>query len=179
MIKGPQPFCYSVETYICIIIITIFIRTCWFASSGHCKLLLVKKLHLSGIKVIFSWCISWHEKLHLQQTFMFWIRYVQDVADLTNCLHKSSKWDAIHPTVWQERESATVKLWAKGISAPVWATLCSGRPASLSETPRGTQKGHLDPSVTLLLQERGEALINRGSLNRHKTIATGGGQYSG
>lgn len=110
--KAPKPFCCSTETYICVIIINCY-QNLMITSPGHCELLLVKKLHLSGIKVIFCWCISWREKLALQQTFMFWIICVQDVADLTNCLNKSLKWDAIHPTVLKELESEIVKLWAK------------------------------------------------------------------
>lgn len=37
------------------------------------------------------------------------------MVDLTNCLNKSSKWDAIHPIVWKELESEIVKLWAQGV----------------------------------------------------------------
>jgi hypothetical protein len=32
------------------------------------------------------------------------------VVDLTNCLNKSSKWDAIHPIALKELESRIVKL---------------------------------------------------------------------
>lgn len=37
------------------------------------------------------------------------------MVDLTNCLNKSSKWDAIHLIVWKELASETVKLWAQGV----------------------------------------------------------------
>lgn len=37
-------------------------------------------------------------------------------GDLTNCLNKSSIWDAIRPTVLKELESEIVKLWARYVS---------------------------------------------------------------
>lgn len=131
-------------------------------SPGHQKLLFVKKLHLSGIKVIFCWCISWHEKLHLQQMFMFWIICVQDVVDLTNCLNKSSQWDAIHPIVSKELESEIVKLGARCVR---W--LLYEQPDSLDSLGncQGTPSdSRWDPWAlrVLVLQERDEVLIQRG-----------------
>lgn len=150
------------------------------ASPGHCKLLFVKKLHRSGIKVIFCWCRSWHEKLHLQQTFMFWIICVQDVVDLTNCLNKSSKWDAIHPIALKELESRIVKL---GVEYVRW--LLYEQPDSLDclgncqGCPGMGRNGPLGLYSFLFLQERGDVLINRRSVNRYKVISRTEGQYGG
>lgn len=113
--KAPKPLLlFRKVTFILLLLYYYyyFIRNWWLLHQGTASYYLWRNCIFLGKKVIFCWCISWHEKLHRQQTFMFWIICIQDVVDLTNCLNKSSKWDAIHPAVLKELESEIVKMRA-------------------------------------------------------------------
>jgi hypothetical protein len=147
MKEAPKCLCYSIKMYIYIIIM--------LSERDYSPVTVCREIASLWNKGHFSWCISWHEKLHLQQTFMFWIICIQDAVDLKNCLNKSSKWDVIHLAFLKEVESGIIKPWAKCIRWLLFEKSESWDCFYVCPRYPGIHKGSLDPEYHPSTQENG------------------------